>query len=117
MEVCFIIDIVKNFFLQYTDPRDPRILVDDLVMIIKRYAKGAFFFDFIACAGFPLRYALKDHMAKDNLSLFYLLRLFRLPNALILLDPQKFMRVVRNCYRNRLKRKIAADVRGDIEND
>lgn len=117
MEVCFMIDIVKNFFLKYTDPRDPRRFVQDLGQIIQHYAKGAFFFDFIACIGFLLRHAMKGHLPKDQISLFYLSRLFRLPMFLKLLDPQSFMQFVRSSYRVSLKRKIAADMRGDVGND
>ena len=117
MEICFIVDMFKNFFMKYTDPREPRKPVKDLAKIIVNYVKGAFFFDFIACIGFPLRHALRDNINDDNLSLLYLLRMFRLSKILILLDPQRFTRLIRNRYRKNLKRMLEQDRRGDIGND
>ena len=58
MEVCFCIDIVRNFFMQYTDPREPRKPIKDLFKIAKHYIKGSFFFDLIACLAWPLRLAV-----------------------------------------------------------
>ncbi len=37
MEICFVTDIVRNFFTQYVDPRDPRKRIRDLVKIAKNY--------------------------------------------------------------------------------
>ena len=93
----------KNFFMKYTDPREPRKPVGDLAKIIVNYVKGAFFFDFVACIGFPLRHALRGSISSDDLSLLYLLRMFRLSKILILLDPQRFTRLIRNRYRKNLK--------------
>ena len=55
MEVFFFVDLVKNFFLEYTDPREPRKPVRDLYLIARNYIKGAFIFDMIACSGWPFR--------------------------------------------------------------
>ena len=107
MESCFVVDLIKNFFLEYTDPREPRKPVRDLFLIARNYLKGAFIFDCIANIGWPLRYLFRDDMDPDDLSLIYLLRLLRLSKILILLDLQKFTQVVRNRYRNKLTTSVA----------
>ena len=64
LEVCFVLDMIKTFFVQYTDPRFPRSPIKDLAKIVVHYLKGAFIFDFIACCGFPLRLALRKTLSK-----------------------------------------------------
>ena len=106
MESFFVMDLIKNFFLEYTDPREPRKPVQDLFLIARNYLKGAFIFDMIACIGWPLRYLFRDSWDPNDLSLIYLLRLLRLSKILILLDLQKFTYVIRNRYRNKLTRLV-----------
>lgn len=117
MEICFILDMIKNFFLQYTDPQEPRVPVKDLTKIIKHYITGSFACDFIACAGFPLRHALRSSLSPQDLSLIYLLRLLRLTNLWVLFSLQKFTHFVRTRYRKTLKQKIANDPRGELNRD
>ena len=99
METFFVVDLVKNFFLEYTDPREPRKPVRDLFLIARNYIKGAFIFDMIACSGWPFRYIVRGSWDPDDLSLIYLLRLLRLSKILVLLDLQKFTQMIRNSYR------------------
>lgn len=47
IEVCFFIDIVLNFFLEYKDDEDFKP-VRDLKKISIRYIKGVFIFDVLA---------------------------------------------------------------------
>ena len=86
MEIAFIIDIVKNFFTQYTDPRQPTKPVKDLFKIVVNYLKGPFFFDFLAISAWPIRGIFRNSMAEDKVSLIYLLRTFRISKILILLN-------------------------------
>ncbi len=90
MEICFITDIVRNFFTQYVDPRDPRKRIRDLIQIAKNYVSNSFFFDLIACLAWPIHYAIQDSYEPDTASLIYLLRLFRLGKILILMNLQVF---------------------------
>ena len=106
MESCFILDMVKNFFMEYKDPSNPERKIVDLGKIIKNYVKGAFIIDFVALVGFPIHYAAKGAISQENLSLIYLSRLFRLPKSFILLDSMRFTRIVRSWFRSNLKKKI-----------
>ena len=107
MEVCFALDIVRNFFMQYTDPREPRKPIRDFYRIAKNYFKGSFLYDLIAISAWPLQYALSDSYDPETASLIYLLRLFRLGKIVILMDLQKFTQTVRNFYRAKLNHNIA----------
>jgi len=61
MEICFVTDIIRNFFTSYYDPRDPRKKITDLFQISKNYIRGgSFFLDLIACLSWPLREVVKD---------------------------------------------------------
>ena len=53
MEVCFALDIVRNFFMQYEDVEEQRI-VRNFKLIAIRYLKGDFFVDVLAISRFPL---------------------------------------------------------------
>ena len=87
MEICFLADIVRNFFTQFFDPRDPRKKISDLFEIAKHYIRGgSFFLDLIACMSWPLRAAVKDKWEPDEVSLIYLLRLCRLGKIFILMN-------------------------------
>ena len=106
MEICFILDIFRNFFTQYTDPRQPEKPVTDLVQIWRRYARGPLIFDLMAISAWPLRVAVRDSWEPDNVGLIYLLRLFRVSKILILMNLQGFTRVIRKRYRNNLMKVI-----------
>lgn len=110
MEVVFIMDIVKNLFMMYRDPRDPRKYISELGKIVWHYLKGAFIFDLLAVLAWPISYAMKGAINPDTADLIYLLRLFRLSKILILMDLQKFTQMVRGRYRNGLTQKLK-DVR------
>ena len=60
MEICFVIDMVRNFFTSYTDPREPRKPVRDLFLIMKHYVKGPFLFDFVALSAWPIRLIVRN---------------------------------------------------------
>ena len=85
MEVCFGIDIVRNFLMQYEDIEENK-MVRNLKLIAKRYIKGDFIVDIIAISRFPLHEIFKDSWTQDQLDLLYLLRLFRLYKVLFLLN-------------------------------
>ena len=90
MEICFIIDIVKNFFLMYTDPTDPSIKIKDLVKIARHYIRGTFFFDLAAVLAWPIFKAAKSNMPLEKASLVYLLRLLRISKIFVIMDLKKF---------------------------
>ena len=91
MECCFGIDIIKNFLMMYQDPCDPRKYIKDVRKIMKRYLKGAFFFDLLALMAGPLYYVLVNFSGSDDMAqLIFLLRLFRCPKMRILIDLDKF---------------------------
>mmetsp|Transcript_20462 Transcript_20462/g.27655 ORF Transcript_20462/g.27655 Transcript_20462/m.27655 type:complete len:184 (+) Transcript_20462:214-765(+) len=106
MEICFITDIVRNFFTQYFDPIDPRRKIRDLFKIAKHYLKGSFFLDVIACLAWPLSYVLQDSLEHDTLSLIFLLRLSRLGKIFILMNLQLFTSHMRGWFRGRLVKLI-----------
>ena len=85
MEVAFIIDLFKNFFTQYTDPRQLKP-VRDLFKITVNYLKGPFFFDFLAILAWPMREIFRNSWSQENIGLLYLLRIFRISKILILLN-------------------------------
>lgn len=70
------------------------------------YLKGQFVFDLLAQISWPMRYFLKDSWTSADVSLIYLLRLFRLGKILILMNLQKFTGLVRNYYRKNLVKNI-----------
>ena len=86
MEVCFLIDIFKNFFSQYTDESQPNKPVTDLFKIWQHYVKGPFFFDVLAISCWPLREIFRDSWSDDSVGLLYLLRIFRVSKILILMN-------------------------------
>lgn len=99
MEVVFILEIAKGFFLEYWDPADPHKPVRDFFKIAKNYIFGNFFYNLIACSAWPLHEYFKDSMTPDEANLIYLLRLFRMTNIAAMLDMQNFTTIIRNYYR------------------
>lgn len=59
MEVCFLIDIVRNFFMQYEDVEEQKT-VRNLKLIAKRYLKGDFVVDLLAISKTPLLEICRD---------------------------------------------------------
>ena len=106
MEICFITDLVRNFFTDYFDPRDPRRKIRDIFKIAKHYIRGSFFFDMIACLAWPLHWVIKDKYDSDTASLIFLLRLFRLGKIFILMNLQAFTSYMREWFRRRLIKQI-----------
>ena len=85
MEVCFGVDIIRNFFMQYQDDEEQKT-IRNLKMIAKKYLKGDFLVDVIAISRIFLNEVFKDSWTQDQLDLLYLLRLFRLYKVLFLLN-------------------------------
>ena len=106
MEICFALDIVRNFFMQFTDPSEPRKPIRDLFKIAKHYVTGSFIYDFTATIATPLLWALKDKLPSNEIHLIYLLRLLRISKIFILMNLQKFTELIRNYFRKRLKNSI-----------
>ena len=106
MEICFILDIFRNFFAQYEDSIQPEKPVTDLFSIWRRYAKGPLIFDLLAISAWPLREVVRDSWEADNVGLIYLLRLFRVSKFFIVMNLQAFTRVIRKRYRNNLMKVI-----------
>jgi len=105
MEVCFAIDIIRNFLMQYEDIEENTV-VRNLKLIAKKYIKGDFIVDIIAISRFPLNAIFKDSWDQDQLDLLYLLRLFRLYKVLFLLNTQKFQNLLKKLYSRRINRSI-----------
>ena len=87
MEVCFGIDIIRHFFMEFKDDEEGgQRRVRNLKSIAKRYLKGDFLVDFIAISRIFWVEIFKDSWTDDQVDLFYLLRLFRLYKVLFLLN-------------------------------
>lgn len=54
MEISFLLDIIRNFFMQYEDIEEQKT-VRNLKLIAKRYIKGDFMVDLLAVSRFPLQ--------------------------------------------------------------
>jgi len=106
IEICFALDIVRNFFMQFTDPSEPRKPIRDFLRIAKHYVTGSFIFDFTATIATPLLWVLKDKLSSNEIRLIYLLRLLRISKIFILMNLQKFTELIRNYFRRRLKNSI-----------
>lgn len=87
MEFFFLLDIIRNFFMEYEDFEERKIIRDHK-MIAKRYLKGAFIVDLIAILHFPVNYgaAKANILPDDQINLLYLMRFSRLPKIGLLLD-------------------------------
>ena len=105
MELCFALDIIRNFFMQYEDIEEQKT-VRNFRLIAKRYIKGDFFVDLFAISRFPLHEIFKDSWTQDQLDLLYLLRLFRLYKVLFLLNTQKFQSLLKSIYSRSLNNSI-----------
>lgn len=110
MEIAFLLDIIRCFFMQYEDIEEQRT-VRNLKLIAKRYIKGDFLVDFLAIIRFPLDKILQDSVPRDELDLLYLLRLFRLYKVLFLLNSQKFQGLLKKLYSRRLNNSIEKNPR------
>ncbi len=86
--IFFLIDIVLNFFVEFTDP-ETLLPIRSHKSIAARYlSQIMFYIDVIATL--PYHY-----FSKDGLELFKLLRLFRLHRLLALLDLGKMNKILR----------------------
>jgi hypothetical protein len=59
MEVCFGLDIIRNFFMQYEDVEEQKT-IRNLKMIAKRYIKGDFVVDMLAISRLPFHLIFED---------------------------------------------------------
>ena len=116
MEVCFAIDIIRNFFMQYEDIEEQKI-IRNLRLIAKRYLKGDFAVDLLAISRFPLHEIFKDSWTQDQLDLLYLLRLFRLYKVLFLLNTQKFQSLLKKLYSRSINNSIEKNPRMEPMSD
>ena len=86
MEIVFMIDILRNFLMEYYDPREPRKPIRDCGSIAVHYIKAEFVFDVLAILAWPLRKFFDGDWEDMNANLLYLLRLLRLSKILIILN-------------------------------
>ena len=117
LEIIHAIDILRNFFQEYTDPHEPRKPIRNCTKIMIKYVTGTFLFDIIAQSAWPLHYAVHGVWKDDDANLLYLLRLLRLSKVMILMDLQKFTEVVRRYYRKKLVKRIAKNPTTTQESD
>ena len=72
---------------------------------MKRYLKGAFIFDLLALMAGPLYYIVFNFTSSDMAHLWFLLRLFRCPKMMIIIDLSKFTQFIRDYYRKKLRKR------------
>lgn len=65
MEVFFCLDIVRNFFMQYEDFEERKIIRDHK-LIAMRYLKGVFIFDMMAISHYPIYEICKRSDSVDH---------------------------------------------------
>lgn len=111
IELCFLTDIVLNFFMQYRDDEDFKP-VRDLKKIALRYLKQFFILDMLATI--PFYYLVKESaLAADDPMILYdkdmrtkrlvfLFKLLRLPKLQTILDTKNFQDIVKNLFSRRL---------------
>ena len=86
LEIVHLLDIIRNFMMEYTDPHEPRKPIRNCGRIMVRYATSTLIFDLIAQSAWPLHSAVRDTWKPDDANLLYLLRLLRLSKVMILMD-------------------------------
>ena len=72
--------------MMYKDPSDTSKYIKDVRKIMKRYLKGEFIFDFLALLAGPLYYIWINFTDSDMAHLWFLLRFFRCPKMMIIID-------------------------------
>jgi len=89
VEFIFLLDFILNFFVEYAPDclDDPPIR--EFKVISNQYLKGNFMKEFIPLI--PLQLVNLHSLG----TLFYLIKLLRLPRGLTLLNVQKFLRIVK----------------------
>lgn len=89
MDVCFIVDVILNFFTTIVNSKDE--IITDRCLIAKNYLKGYFWLDVLSSIPFGLLF--------DNISSFNkLLRLFKLPRLIRMAKIAKLMKF-KNYYK------------------
>lgn len=85
VEVMFYLDFVFCFCQEYKD-EETYTVVSDIKKIAKHYVKGSCIFDLLACIPFELILVRDKSSTNDKSRLFRLLKLFRVPRLLELLN-------------------------------
>ena len=106
MEACFLIDMIRNFFLEYSHDETHKP-IRDLKQIAKRYLTSSFIFDLVAISTFALQELFKDKWEQDSLNLLYILRLLRVEKIFVILNIQVFQGIIKFYYRSNLNASIA----------
>jgi CRP-like cAMP-binding protein len=97
VEICFCIDIILRFFHQYRDPESFEY-VSDIRKIAKNYLTGWFIVDFAAVFPFNL-------MVNGNAQWVKLVRIFRLPKFMRLLDQSRFDQLLESILEQHSRQK------------
>lgn len=93
VEIFFGLDIASNFFVEYKD-NDTYDFVRSIPKISKRYVfRGPFLIDFVAV--FPFAQILND-----NILVTKMLRMFRLPRLMKLIDINRFNQLLKSLFEN-----------------
>ena len=87
----------------------------DLLVLSKRYLNGPFIWDFIPLMPLTLIFRSNNHKNK----LLYLLKVIRLIIGLKVLRISRFMKVIKETIKNKIKQKVKDNplLGEDIEND
>ena len=97
VEIFFCIDIILRFFHEYRDPESFEY-VNDFRKIAKNYITGWFLIDFAAVFPFNL-------LVSGNSQWIKLVRLFRLPKFMRLLDQSRFDQMLESILENHSRQK------------
>lgn len=117
LEVCFFIDIVLNFFLEFKY-EETNQLERDIRKIGERYLKGEFPIDLLSIIPFPLIF--KVEVVDDNYHAIwwlYSLKLLRLRKATILVNPGYIMNSIDLIFSARLRNVINRVNNGELSQD
>ena len=93
LEVIFIIDLVMNFFVEYTPVKTGQHNIRKFSLIAQNYLKGQFLFDVIPIIPFHL-----ISLPYNSARLLYLIKMIRIKRAMNLLNIKTIMRYVKHVY-------------------
>jgi hypothetical protein len=105
VEVFFYCDMVFNFCQEYLD-EETYTIVSDFKLIAKHYIKKTFIIDLLACLPITLFETIYLIFESNEVRLFRMLKLLRLPRLAELLNVEKFKSLINEYYQGQLERRL-----------
>ena len=112
VEVMFYLDFVFCFCQEYKD-EETYTVVSDIKKIAKHYIKGSGLFDLLACIPFELILVRDKSSQNDKSRLFRLLKLFRVPRLLELLNVDRVKQTINDHYNKILERAVQENIESE----